>query len=262
MHIRRIIRTTISASLIGTVVLAGMASGQAAAANEICFEPGPNGLPREVPCPIQIDLLPTPGFIIPGLGEIGSLPSSEPADDDPCTITLPSGIEIPCYDLSGLTAPGLIGSYDDIVVSPIEEPQEETAPVEEDTAAEDATAEDAAAPESDEAPVEEQEAGEVAVEGLDSPESPVDESTVEAPLDEQPSSDLPEDEVESSDIDSSDIESSDIESSDIESSDIVEPETGPLPSTGPAAAGILLGLGLMGIGGGAFAKVAASRRRN
>lgn len=264
MNIRRFTRTTITTSILGTLVVAGLASGQAGAA-ERCFEPGPDGLPQEVPCPIEIVTPPVPEFTLPGFADIsapGTLgsPVGEPAEE-PCVITLPSGVEVPC-DLS-IVLPSDVTGLGDILVDADPDALPEDDPMDD---AEEAEVVDAAespdeAPETstdstdadspEEAPAADEEPESEPTE--DVAEVEATEDAAEVPAEREPEAD-PADSADPADPAADD-------STEVEAADTDEPATGPLPSTGPAAAGILFGLGLMGIGGGTFAKLAANRRR-
>lgn len=282
MNIRRFTRRSITTSTLGLVVLAGISAGGAHAANP-CFEAGPNGSPREVPCPISIPQLPMPtgnaafDRLVDALGDI-ALPADSTSTDE-CELTLADGrtINIACSLLDGMSTPSLdgLGSIvDGALGDGASAPSDPGTDAESDAPAD--PVDDAVAPADVEAPADETAPADPATEAsTDAPIAPesVDEATADDTVSEEApapeaveSSEAPAtpdiDEVEEADeVDGDTVE----EPAVVEASEVAESATqptGPLPRTGATTMGITLGIALMGLGGGAFAKLAANRRRS
>lgn len=279
MNIRRFTRRSITTSTLGLVVLAGISAGGAHAANP-CFEDGPNGSPRAVPCPISIPQLPTPtgnaafDRLVDALGDI-ALPADSTSTDE-CELTLSDGrtINIACSLLDGMSTPifdGLGSIVDGALGDGASAPSDPGTDAESEAPVD--PVDDAVAPADVEAPADEIAPSDPATEAsTDAPIAP--ESVDEAPADDTVSEEAPAPEVvESSEapatpeIDEADEVDGDTveEQAVVEASEVTESATqptGPLPRTGATTMGITLGIALMGLGGGAFAKLAANRRRS
>lgn len=277
MNIRRISSAITTGGIVGLLAVATLGPGPAQAASLLCLEAGPEG-PRTVPCPIELPAVESAvagnaafDRLLDSLADI-ALPTDpadaegqdERAEPDMCELTLADGrvIELPCMGQA-------IG---DIVFNP--NPGTDEPPAEERSADEPATDERPIIPEGSDdipeepvAPEDDPVADEPVIEEavVDEPvaDEPVTDEPVteERPLDELSAGDDTADEVGDAPVDSDGEIETDIAASETAETGEEVVSGGALPRTGVTTMGITVGLALMGLGGGAFAKIAAGRRR-
>lgn len=291
MNIRSISSAIATGGIIGLLAVAALGPGPAQAASLLCLEAGPEG-PRTVPCPIELPAVDSAiagnaafDRLLDSLADI-ALPANpadaegqdESAEPDMCELTLADGrvIELPCMGQG-------IG---DIVFNP--NPGTDEPPAEERSADETATderpiipegsddiPEEPVAPEDDpvaDEPVEDVVADDDAIDEPVIEEAVADEPVAdEAVADEPVTEDRPLDELAVGDDTADEVADAPVDSDGEIDTDIVASETaetgeevvsgGALPRTGATTMGITVGLALMGLGGGTFAKIAAGRRR-
>jgi hypothetical protein len=281
MNIRRISSAIVTGGIVGLLAVAALGPGPAQAASLLCLEAGPEG-PRTVPCPIELPAVESAvagnaafDRLLDSLADI-AIPAKpadaegqdESAEPEMCELTLADGrvIELPCMGQG-------IG---DIVFNPnpgTDEPPAEESPADEPATDErpiipegsDDIPEEPVAPEDD--PVADEPVMDEPVEDAMAEDDAIDEPiadepvTEERPLDELSAGDDTADEVGDAPVDSDGEIETDIAASETAETGEEVVSGGALPRTGVTTMGITVGLALMGLGGGAFAKIAAGRRR-
>jgi hypothetical protein len=273
MNIRRISTITTAGTALGMIAGAAFGVGGTQAASP-CFDQGPNG-PIVVDCPIGGAEFTPIGVPVPAalqqiidrlvvMPDISSPSESGANEDGKCVLELNGGVATPvdCDVLAALTGPSIAG-IGDIVFDPgiggVTEVPVEDVPVDELPAVDemgeiDAQVDEVAQPVgdeqtvTDESTVEQQPDNLTADEIVTEEDAPIAEETTIAGT-EAPVEDSPETEAI-------------VEVTPSEVAASATQPTGPLPRTGATTMGITLGIALMGLGGGAFAKLAATRRRS
>jgi hypothetical protein len=243
MNIRRIATTFTTGGVISLLAVGALGTGSAQAA--LCLEAGPDG-PRTVPCPIELSAVESAvagnaafDRLLDSLADI-ALPAGptdgdgqdESPEPEMCELVLADGrvAEIPCR----------MEPIGDIVFNPNPDTDE---------------------PPAEESPAAPEEGGEVADHSMTPADEPaadepaIDEAADDEPITEQPNTNEPAIEARPIDELATDIAVS-------EATEMVDTVVsgGALPRTGATTMGVTLGLALMGLGGGTFAKIAATRR--
>lgn len=249
MNIRRISTITTAGTALGMIAGAAFGVGGTQAAG-LCFDQGPNG-PIVVDCPIggfeftPIGV-PVPEALQQIIDRLGATPDisspieSGAEEDGECVLELVGEISTPvdCDVLAALTGPSIAG-IGDIVFDPGiggtgEVPAEEVPVDDEQTVI-------------DEPIVEEQPENVTADEIGNEDDAPIAEETTIAGTETS--------------VEESPVTEAFVEITRSEVAESVTQPTGPLPRTGATTMGVTLGIALMGLSGGVFAKLAAARRR-
>jgi len=263
MNIRRIATTFTTGGVISLLAVGALGTGSAQAA--LCLEAGPDG-PRTVPCPIELSAVESAvagnaafDRLLDSLADI-TLPAGptdgdgqdESPEPEMCELVLADGTvaEIPCR----------MEPIGDIVFNPnpdTDEPPAEESPAAPEDGGEvaDHSMTPADEPAADEPAIDEAADDEPITEQPNTNEPAIDEAADHEPITEQPNTNEPAIEARPIDELATDIAVS-------EATEMVDTVAsgGALPRTGATTMGVTLGLALMGLGGGTFAKIAATRR--
>lgn len=269
MNIRRISTVTTAATALGIFAVTTIGAGGAQAAGP-CFEQGPNG-PVVVDCPIVETgftpvTMPIPGALQQIIDGLLSVPDTsgvgDPEGEGDCTLELVGGISTPidCDVLAAMTDPTIAG-IGDIVFDPTAGGTDE-APADQPSADDGLGDIDAPVDETaDEQFIEEQPVEEQPVEEQLTAEQPARDDTVDTTegeaVTESPTADT------SIEVDQAEVTPTiEVGQAEVTPTEVTEPTTGALPRTGAGLVALTLGLSLMGVGAGTFAKLAAARRRH